>query len=144
LLAHPDPRDPMLLRTALRANAAFSTATGIGMLLAPAAAGALLGVDAPWVLRGIGLALLIFAVDLVWFSRSERTLRTIGQAAVAGDAAWVLGTLALATLMPGLLSTSGWMMAAGVALAVGGFAVAQALGLRRLAAPAPTPAPTQR
>lgn len=122
----------MLLRTALRANAAFSTLSGLGLLLAPDAIGALLGVDAPLVLRGIGIGLLVFAVDLVWFSRSARTLPTMGRAAVLGDALWVLGTLALALLLPGLLSPTGWMVAAAVALAVAGFGTAQALGLRRL------------
>lgn len=122
----------MLLRTALRANAAFSTTTGLAMLIAPAAIGGLIGVEAPLVLRGIGLGLLVFAADLVWFSRSGRTLRAIGRAAVAGDAAWVVGTVVLALLAPGLLSPTGWALTGGIALAVAGFASAQALGLHRL------------
>lgn len=130
----------MLLRSALRANAAFSTLSGLGLLLAPAAVGGVLGIDAPWVLRGMGLGLVVFAIDLVWFSgagRTARTVRTIGRAAVAGDAAWVLGTIALAVIAPALLSTTGWMLAAGVSLAVTAFAVAQAIGLQRLGTPAP-------
>jgi hypothetical protein len=122
----------MLLRSALRASAAFSTLSGLALLAAPGAIGAVLGVQAPEVHQGIGLALLVFAADLLWFSRTPHTLRAIGRAAVAGDAAWMLGTLALALASPGLLRRTGWVLAGAVALAVAGFGAAQALGLRRL------------
>lgn len=124
----------MLLRTALRANAAFSTLTGLALLALPGPLARALDTGPPWLLAAVGAGLLVFAFDLVWFSRSDARLRALGRAAVAGDVAWVLGTVALAALAPGALGPAGWAAAGLVALAVAGFAAAQAVGLRRLPA----------
>lgn len=122
----------MLLRHALHANAAFSTTTGLAMVLAPRRLAAVLGVDTPWLLAAIGAALLVFAFDLVAFSRRPQWLPRIGAAAVLGDLAWVAGTGLLAWQAPGALGPQGWLAADLVAVVVAGFALTQTIGLAQL------------
>lgn len=95
------------LRSALLANALFSTVSGVLMLASPARIGAVLGVDAPVVLQLTGLGLLVFAADLFHQSTRSRmaTWRTLY--ASAGDFLWVAATLGGLLLFPDVLSYTG-------------------------------------
>ena len=66
---HPSPSTPHPLRRALRANAAFSLATGLLLSAAPGTVGAWLGVDVDGWLRLLGLALLGHAAALAIATR---------------------------------------------------------------------------
>lgn len=129
------------LRKLLRLNAAFSATTGIVGLAAPGRVARTLGVDATWVIRALGVGLVLYAVDLlVVATLRHRRLVPLGRAASAADAAWVAGTgVVVAT---GAVSTGGALVLVLLAIPVGALAAMQwrAAGVIELAALA-TPSP---
>lgn len=119
-----------LLRYSLRANAAFSFASGASFALAAAPLAAATGVPQAGQLRSIGLNLVVFAALLVWLS-VRRTLRPgLVIAVIAADLAWVAATPPV--VLAGVLSPLGNWAAAAVAEVVLLFAILQYAGLRRL------------
>ena len=119
------------LRTLLRADAVLCAATGLLAAVAPTAVAHLLGPDVSrTVVRVVGVALVLYALDLALTSRAAaRWQRPAVLAAGAGNAAWVLATAALVGL--GAFSTGGAVLAAAVAAVVGGLGVLQLRALRR-------------
>ena len=120
-----------LLRTALGANAAFSTASGLALVLAPDSVGEAMGGLPALVLRLVGVGLLAFAAAVVWVRagavrRPDRVL-----AVTVADTAWVIASAALPVL-PVSLSPAGVAIVAGVAAVVALLAVLQLAGLRAL------------
>jgi hypothetical protein len=132
-MASSTPSD-RLLRTALLANAAFSTACGLALGMAPAWVAAHIGFDHPWVLRAIGIGLLFFAGDLVYQGTRPRmsALRALG--ASVGDFGWVAGSVVLLAGWASLFSGVGQLAVVTVAAVVLGCGLAQLLGLSRLVA----------
>ena len=125
-----DPNRP--LRGALRANALFSVATGLPMLVLPVPVSAFLGFDRPWVIAVLG-AIVILNAALLWRASGRRPFRLIDAGlAIGGDVGWVAATLAVYLIAPDTFSTRGWWMATAVAEFVGLFALLQFTGLRRL------------
>lgn len=127
----PAPSD--LLRRALRANAGFSTLSGLTLLLAAAPLGSALGIPEPALLRGIGITLLVFAAGL--FRNAARSTIRRGEAALASglDLAWVAGSgllLAWPSFEPTRLGRGAIAAVATIVLAC---ALLQLAGLRRLA-----------
>lgn len=106
------------LRTALIANAVFSTGCAALMLINPILVGDLLGVQAPFVLQVVGLGLVIFAVDLVHQATRHELAIWRALYASSGDYLWVLGTLLGIVLFPGVLSDSGLAIVLAVAVIV--------------------------
>jgi hypothetical protein len=126
-MTRPDDR---LLRTSLRANAAFSTLCGLTSLSAAAPLAAALGVPEPAILTSLGAQLLGFAALLVWLA-SRPTIRAgLALAVVVADALWVVGTVPL--LMAGVLGPAGNWTAFAIANVVGLFGVLQYVGIRRM------------
>ena len=126
-----DTRDTMLSKAMLE-NALFSGASGLILII-----GAALGLDDwlginAWLLVGLGVGLVIYAIDLSFFARSPRWLIPGGRMAVAADVAWVIAAVALIAFTAAL-SDAGEVALAAVSLIVAGFAVAQWIGLRRIA-----------
>lgn len=119
-----------LLKTAMMDNAFVSGISGLVLVVGATGLDTWLGVN-QWVLVGVGVGLLGFAADLVWWSRSDRLLKVGGRIAVAADAAWVIGAVLLIAFT-GVLTRSGDMALAAVSVVVAGFALAQWLGVRRL------------
>jgi hypothetical protein len=119
------------LRTALRANAAFSALSGLVL-----AAGS--GVLGPWLgipqatLVVVGVALLPWALLLHRSAARPAPSTAEARLAVAGDLAWVAGSAAVLLLDPIGLTTAGKVAVVVVALLVADFAVWQAIGLGRL------------
>lgn len=62
------------LRSALFANAAFSTLTGLPLLFFPKNASGMFGFDHPDILRLVGISLLFHAAMLAWV-RNKPTIR---------------------------------------------------------------------
>lgn len=120
------------VRLALYANAAFSTLTGLAMLIAPGPLAELAGVQAPWVLRLVGAGLLPFAGTVIWEAR--RPTVAPGQVVTISllDFAWVIGTGGLAWWWPEAMGPRGWELAWGVAGFVALFGALQIRGLVRL------------
>jgi len=131
--------DPTLLRSSLRANAAFSALSGAIFIGAGEPLGGFLGVAAKF-LVGTGVSLLAFAAALVLFARSPMLSPAIARVFLAADLGWTVATGLLISL--GIFTPHGAIAALAVSGAVMCFAVLQWVGIRRLG-PAPLAVRTQ-
>ena len=118
-----------LLRLALRGNAAFSTLSGMTFLAASGSIAAFLGDIPSREIASVGASLLAFAAFLVWLSLRAPIPHGLVLGVIAGDLAWVVGTVLV--LFAGGFTSSGAIAAIAVANAVLAFAVLQWVGLRR-------------
>ena len=125
-LAAPAPvtRD-VRLRTLLRVDAALCAATGLVAALAAPAVADLLGPDVPvTVVRVVGIALVVWALDAALLARtSGRLLRRVAVVAAGGNLAWEVATVVLVAL--GAFSVTGAVLALAVAAVVGGLGLLQ-------------------
>lgn len=81
------------------------------MAIAPATTDDVLGTGHPGWVRVVGLALLPFAALVVWLSTTHpERLRLVTPGVIAGDAAWVVASIATIAL--------GWYSGGGIALVV--------------------------
>ncbi len=123
------------LSRALLANAAFSIFCAVAALVFAQPIAAFMGEIQAADLRSLGVSLFIWAA-VALFARTTvlkgRTNRWLVVAIIAGDLLWVAGSALLLVQRPVELTTGGALLIADVALAVGAFAVAQTVGLRRL------------
>jgi hypothetical protein len=120
------------LRRALRGNALFSAFCGAMILFAQPTVLSWLGLSGIDI-RPVGAFLLLFAAYLVWMSRQQRLPRVLVAGVIAGDWAWVAGSVYLVALNPALFSTMGLLLVLDVAVVVMVFALLQARGLKKLA-----------
>ena len=113
------------LRTLLRVDAALCAGTGLLAAAAPAAVADLLGPDvSATVVRVVGLALLVYALDLALTSRAAaRWQRPAVLAAGVGNLAWEVATIVLVAL--GAFSVTGAVVALLLAAVVGGLGLLQ-------------------
>ncbi|MEW6248684.1 MAG: hypothetical protein AB1555_18520 [Nitrospirota bacterium] len=117
------------LRMSLRSNAAFSGMSGLVLLIAAGPIAAFLGVEAPWIIRGLGPGLLVFAVWLsVVASRPSPDRREVWSA-IGLDGAWVIGSAALLLWDLWPLTAPGKWAVGITADLVATFAVLQMVGL---------------
>lgn len=125
--------DARLLRSALRGNALFSLVSGLAFALAGGPIAHQVGLSEAAPVHALGVALLPFAFA-VWTTAGRPGLsRTEGLVICGMDAGWVVGTAVLLAAWPELLNETGRWLAIDIALVVAGFAVWQAVGVRRLA-----------
>ncbi len=134
---------PSLLSKAMTENAIFSGLAGLVLVvgasgldgwLVVGASGldGWLGVDAR-LLAAIGLGLVVYAADLMGWSRSPRWLVTGGRMAVVADLGWVVAAAALIAFTA-VLTTQGEAALALVSVVIAALAAVQWMGLRKLAA----------
>jgi len=116
-----------LLRVSLSANAAFSTLTGVTLLLAGTQIAPWLGNVPPWLVTSIGGMLLTFAAFIAFIVFQLRPARALG--VVALDIGWLICTVPL-IFVPALLTEPGKAAVLIVAVLVGGLAIAQMAGIR--------------
>ncbi|WP_369137566.1 hypothetical protein [Modestobacter versicolor] len=112
----------------LQLDGALCAALG---LLAATAAGPvaeLLGTGATGVVRGVGVALVGYAVVLVAASRTRRA-RSVLRVAALGNVGWEVASLAVAAFAD--LGTTGRVLVAAQGLVVGALAVVQLRAFRR-------------
>jgi uncharacterized membrane protein len=121
-----------LLRGALGANALFSVSTGLLLVGPPEWTAAMLGDVIPWMLRLIGVGLLLFAAFLVWVARRPESRAAYALLATGADLGWVAGSAVLLVLPVPIFSSTGVWIVAGVAGVVLAFALLQGAGLRAL------------
>lgn len=126
-----------LLRRALRANAIFSGASGVGLLVGAGPLSGFLGVGKPWVLFVVGLSLVAFAAGLLRNASRASIDRREAWTAAYLDVAWVVGSVLLLAFAPGLLSNAGKWTVAVVADVVGILAALQLYALWRMRARGP-------
>lgn len=125
-----DPRKN--LRAVLKANAAFSSASGIVLIIAKQPIAELMHIKYPEILMYIGIGLLAFAVSLV-FTAIKSTL-SVPQVKMIiwQDWAWVIGSTVIVAFQLFEMSTIAYVLVTVVALLVGLFAVLQAKHLKQL------------
>ena len=121
----------LFLRRALRGNAVFSTLSAGVLVAGSSVLGPWLGIPT-LALVVVGLGLLPFALFLERNVRRSEVDPGEARLAVAGDVAWVVGSVALLLFDPIGLTTAGQVAVIAVALVVADFAVLQAIGLGRL------------
>lgn len=120
------------LRTALRANAAFSATSGLTALLWAHPLADWMGGFSPWILLALGPGLLLFAVILLLEARRARPVPSAALAISIADLAWVAGSAVLLIVAGHALSAGGAWTVIVVALVVLALATWQLAGLRGL------------
>ena len=118
------------LRTLLQADAAFCGVFGAVAAVAAPAAADLLGPDvSTTVVRVVGIALVVWALDAALLSRaSGRLLMRAAAVAAAGNVAWEVATIVL--IARGAFSTGGAVAALGIAAIAGVLGLLQIQALR--------------
>jgi hypothetical protein len=115
-------------------DALVSTIMGIALLVTAEPLTQLAGWSMPaGFLWTIGLLLLPWAAFNATVARSARPARAVINANIAGDVAWVAGSMALIALHATSLSTIGLMLLAGQGIAVAGVLALKLVGARELA-----------
>jgi len=120
------------LRTALLANALFSSGSGLIMISNPEWVGTLLGFDAAVIIMFAGVGLVLFAVDLLHQATRQRMQTWRALYASAADFLWVLGSIGGVLVFHETLSTSGIVTVLVIAGIVFIFGAGQLLGIDRL------------
>jgi len=120
------------LRLALVGNAIFSLSTGLATLVLPQRVAGWVGFESPFVLRLLGLGLLVFSALLLYTAGHPRARVRLALLASLGDFGWVLGTGMLHLATPDIFSAFGWGVAWAIAVVVLFWGVAQAHGILRL------------
>jgi hypothetical protein len=120
-----------LLR-ALRLNAIFSGTSAVFLLVAAPWIAAQLGLPGPLPVYIVGGFLMLFALQLANIVRTGNIRTWEVGGIIAGDLAWVLGTVVLVGLFYPSLTTVGLLMVDIIALAVLTFAILQIRGLRAM------------
>ncbi|MCG8460577.1 MAG: hypothetical protein MI919_30215 [Holophagales bacterium] len=124
-------RSETTLRTALFANAGFSTVTATTLLLASDSVAGFTGIPGAE-LRMVGVDLGLFALGLFALLTRDLTrtwVRAVVLAVIALDVLWVIGSAAL-LLAPNSLTVAGQWTVGVVACVVADFALFQGLGWR--------------
>ena len=129
---HTAAKAERILRATLMANAVFSLVSGGLLAVGAAWVASLLGEIPALAIRVVGVGVFLFGISTAMLSR--RSPLPLKDAAVVSllDAAWVAASIVLLTGFASLLSTLGWWIVLGVALAVADFAIFQALAVRAL------------
>lgn len=125
-----------MARIFLSLNCAFSTASGLALLIFPQTlAATLFDNPADWVallLQVLGVGLIIFALDLLMMVRNTYLTAREVRLIVAADIGWILGSIALMYFGAHLLTFTGMITIEVVALFVAIFAAGQFLGVRKI------------
>ena len=119
-----------LLRTALLLDAAVTGVNGVGYLAGAGLLAPVLGLPTGW-LYPAGAFLLAYAVAVAALGTRSRIARASAWLVVAVNTVWALDSLALVALGWGTPTVVGATWVVVQALVVGGFAVLQAVALRR-------------
>lgn len=119
-----------LLRGALTGNGLFSILSGLISAVFAAFLGDLMGIN-PVVLLLVGAGVVGFGIVTLTNARRQPINLVLAKATVVADIAWVVGAAAI-ILIPDLLTAEGRMLLGAISVAVGLFAVLQAIGIRRV------------
>jgi len=120
------------LLSALRLNAIFSGTSAVFLLVAAPWIAAQLGLPGSLPVYIVGGFLMLFALQLANIVRSGNIRTWEVGGIIAGDLAWVLGTVVLVGMFYSSLTTVGLLMVDIIALAVLAFAILQIRGLRAM------------
>ena len=117
------------LKTLLRLNAASCLGFGVLFVALPAATAGFLGTPPFWLVVATGSVLIANGLHLIWASRRPAPIRPEIFYFCAGDAGWVLATLALIASGTWVTSGPGIIAALIVAIGVGALGALQAFAV---------------
>lgn len=128
-----------LARAFLGLNAGFSIICGGALVgFAGDLAGLLFAAQPGWlvaVLRGLGVGLILFALDLLLMAKNRRITKGQVLLVCGADVAWIAGSVVLLVVFGAWFTATGWLVVAAVAVAVAIFAAGQWVGAGRIAEP---------
>jgi hypothetical protein len=117
------------LKKVLRVNAGFSALSGLILIVDAGMLAGLFGQVHPWIFRGVGIGLLLFAADILITCRLPEVPRHKALYFSFGDFGWVVGSALLLAAAP--LPATAIALVVGVALVVLGFGILQMRHIRR-------------
>ena len=110
-------RSELLFHT-LAGNAAFSGVSGVIMILFAQPIAAVIGAPAPWWLRLLGAGLVAFSAQLFMYVRKRSIPRSAAITIAGLDLCWVVASVALLLIYPGLLTSTGIIAVSATAVVV--------------------------
>jgi len=122
-----------LIRRAFKLNAVLSLLTGLALFALPGFLGRWIGFEMPLLYIAIGIVVLVFAADVWWVATRPSVRSDWGRLIFALDVAWVVASVILLAAFASTFTTLGVVLIGGTAAVVAGFALAEFIGLRRLA-----------
>jgi hypothetical protein len=122
-----------VLRVALTLNALSTTACGVIFALGAPALHGLLGLEGPAPLAVVGVLFVAFGLYVWRVARTEPVNARVGFTIFLLDAAYVAASVVFLLAWPRALSPLGWWLTLGLAEIVTVFAIAEYVGVRRLA-----------
>jgi len=135
------PTSTTAARRFLKLNGVFSLLTAVPLLLAAGTVAPILFADpvdwATWALRGLGVGLTGFAGLVYALSKDKFVSRAMVNEIVVLDLLWVIGSIVLIAFWGHILTTSGTVIVAAVAVVVAFFAVAQFVSAAGIEKPIP-------
>ncbi|MFH5232232.1 hypothetical protein [Antrihabitans spumae] len=117
------------LHLALKVDAVVSGANGVAYLVAAPLLDDLFGTSSGF-LRAVGALFLVYAIGVWLLSAQHRPNSTLVAAVIGGNALWATASVVFAIVEARPLTAVGIVWTLAQAVVVGGFAVAQAVGLR--------------
>lgn len=131
LTTHQSNHDS-LLRNALRANAAFCSASALLAIFGAGMLVSFLGAGTSLFFIGLGILLILHAAILYYATTQGAIPRALAWYAIAGDVGWVIASAGLLLTDAFGLSDAGKWVTLIVADTVLVFAIVQIVGVRRL------------
>lgn len=123
------------LKDGMMINAILTGATGLGLAVFSEFATQYLMPGAPnWLVVGLGIALLLFAVDVALIAQWKTRSRPLVGFVFAADLLWVICVPAILMLMPSAFTLFGLIASLAVTAVVAVFALIEWEGLKRLQA----------
>lgn len=126
------------LKTGLMINAVLTGITGLGLVLFAERSAIYLMPGAPvWLIATLGVALILFAVDVGLIARWKSASALLVGFVFAADLLWVVGVPAILMLMPSAFTALGVIASLAVTAAVGCFALVEWQGLKAIGSSEP-------
>ena len=119
----------MLAKT-LFANALFSSACGIGILVAHPALIPHIPLP-PILFIMLGLGLILFSGGLIWLCRDHKLARRLAPLVIGSDILWVIATATLATFFHEFVTAIGLFIILGINVVVAVFGGLQYIGYKQ-------------
>jgi hypothetical protein len=130
------PTSTTAARKSLKINGVFSLLTAVPLLLAAGTVASILFADpvnwATWSLRGLGVGLIGFAGLVYALSQHRFVSRAMVNEIAALDLLWVIGSIVLIAFFGHILTTSGTVIVAAVAMVVAFLALSQFVSAARI------------
>ena len=121
------------LKDGLMINAILTGITGLGLALFAELSAIYLIPGAPvWLIAALGVALVVFAIDVGLIARWKSASAPLVGFVFAADLLWVIGVPAILVLMPSAFTALGITASLAVTVVVACFALVEWQGLRAI------------